>query len=159
MTDANKAYYKTEKGKESRRRGRIAYKKKYRSKISARKKVYKAIKAGRLIRQPCEKCSTTEDIQAHHDDYSKPFDVRWLCREHHLEWHRDNTAIYKDIHKAPPSDRIVGEILNAEAVKVIRYARKYMGTSTKKLAGLYGIHINTVNDALRGETWAEVCFP
>jgi hypothetical protein len=22
-------------------------------------------------------------IQAHHDDYSKPFDVRWICRLHH----------------------------------------------------------------------------
>jgi hypothetical protein len=45
-----------------------------------------AIRDGRLIRQPCEVCGS-EPAQAHHDDYSKPLDVRWLCRKHHLEHH------------------------------------------------------------------------
>ena len=45
-----------------------------------------AIRDGRLIRQPCEVCRA-EKVEAHHDDYSKPLDVRWLCRKHHLEHH------------------------------------------------------------------------
>lgn len=45
-----------------------------------------AIRDGRLIRQPCEKCGDAKS-EAHHDDYSKPLDVRWLCRKHHLEHH------------------------------------------------------------------------
>lgn len=45
-----------------------------------------AIRDGRLIPQPCEKCSDP-GAEAHHDDYSKPLEVRWLCREHHLEHH------------------------------------------------------------------------
>lgn len=45
-----------------------------------------AIRDGRLIRQPCEVCGA-EKVEAHHDDYSKPLEVRWLCRKHHLEHH------------------------------------------------------------------------
>lgn len=45
-----------------------------------------AIRNGRLVRKPCEKCGT-EKVEAHHDDYTKPLDVRWLCRRHHLEHH------------------------------------------------------------------------
>ena len=45
-----------------------------------------AIAKGRLARAPCEKCGEQRS-QAHHDDYSKPLDVRWLCRAHHDEAH------------------------------------------------------------------------
>lgn len=46
-----------------------------------------AIRNGMLIKQPCEVCGTTENIEAHHDDYTKPYDIRWLCRKHHNEHH------------------------------------------------------------------------
>lgn len=48
--------------------------------------VNNAIRDGRLIRQPCEICGAK--AQAHHDDYSKPLDVRWLCPVHHSEQHQ-----------------------------------------------------------------------
>jgi hypothetical protein len=44
------------------------------------------LKRGKLTRQPCEVCGAV--AQMHHDDYSKPLEVRWLCRGHHLEHHR-----------------------------------------------------------------------
>ena len=47
------------------------------------------IRQGVLVRMPCEMCGTEQDVQAHHDDYYKPLDVRWLCRTHHRE-HHDN---------------------------------------------------------------------
>ena len=59
----------------------------HRPKILARYRAKWAIATGRLIRQPCEKCGNPK-TQAHHDDYSKPLDVRWLCVEHHVEFHR-----------------------------------------------------------------------
>lgn len=46
------------------------------------------IKAGLLIKGPCEVCKTNIHIEAHHDDYTKPMDVRWLCRKHHGEHHK-----------------------------------------------------------------------
>jgi hypothetical protein len=52
--------------------------------------VNNAIRDGRMVRQPCEVCG--EKAQAHHDDYSKPFDVRWLCTTHHGEVHRRYAA-------------------------------------------------------------------
>lgn len=44
-------------------------------------KVRYAIKAGWLVPQPCEICDVDnlQCIIAHHQDYSKPLDVNWLC--------------------------------------------------------------------------------
>lgn len=56
-------------------------------KARARRAVNHAVAAGRLERQSCERCGTT-NAEAHHDDYTKPLDVRWLCRPHHMELHR-----------------------------------------------------------------------
>jgi len=46
--------------------------------------VHTAIRRGNLVRQPCEVCDGFY-AQAHHDDYSKPLEVRWLCKRHHFE--------------------------------------------------------------------------
>lgn len=54
---------------------------------AARRAVQVAIRAGRLVRQPCEKCGA-DKAHAHHDDYDRPLEVRWLCRKHHDEHHR-----------------------------------------------------------------------
>jgi len=35
-----------------------------------------------LTRQPCEVCGDPNTYM-HHDDYSKPLEVRWLCPKHH----------------------------------------------------------------------------
>ena len=45
-----------------------------------------AIRDGRLKRQPCETCGAYPS-EAHHKDYNKPFEITWLCREHHLAEH------------------------------------------------------------------------
>jgi hypothetical protein len=54
---------------------------------SARRAVRLAIRAGTLVREPCEKCGASK-VHGHHDDYAKPLGVRWLCRTHHDEHHR-----------------------------------------------------------------------
>jgi len=50
----------------------------------ARHAVSNAIAEGRLMRRRCEICGCP-DGQAHHDDYSNPFSIRWLCFKHHRE--------------------------------------------------------------------------
>lgn len=59
---------------------------KYPEKRRARHMVSNAIRDGRLIRKPCEVCGHLK-AEAHHDDYSKPLDVRWLCKDHHEAFH------------------------------------------------------------------------
>lgn len=44
-----------------------------------------AVRHGKLRRLPCEVCGA--QAHAHHDDYSRPLDVRWLCPMHHKQHH------------------------------------------------------------------------
>jgi DNA-directed RNA polymerase subunit RPC12/RpoP len=55
------------------------------AKIHTRDSLRSAVRWGRMERKPCEVCG--EKAEGHHEDYSKPYDVRWLCRKHHNETH------------------------------------------------------------------------
>lgn len=59
----------------------------------AHTKIWNAVREGKIIPQPCEVCGKTT-VQAHHDDYNKPYEVRWLCEECHKMWHRYNKPVY-----------------------------------------------------------------
>jgi hypothetical protein len=52
--------------------------------------VCRAVKRGLLIRSDtCEQCgSVGRKIEAAHHDYSRPLDVRWLCKPCHARWDR-----------------------------------------------------------------------
>jgi excisionase family DNA binding protein len=48
----------------------------------------RAILCGELSRGgACSKCGAVKDIQGHHEDYSRPLDVVWLCRRCHSQKH------------------------------------------------------------------------
>jgi ribosomal protein L44E len=54
----------------------------------------KAVALGQIERpDACEKCGyvgrATRDIHGHHDDYSRPLDVRWLCSSCHKRHHSE----------------------------------------------------------------------
>lgn len=52
-------------------------------------KVFRAVDAGKLHRPgACSQCGKNCKPEAHHEDYSRPLDVTWLCRQCHREMHR-----------------------------------------------------------------------
>jgi hypothetical protein len=64
--------------------GRAA-RERYPEKRRAHNAVSHAIRDGRLKRLPCRDCGDPK-TDGHHEDYSKPLEVIWLCRQcHHNE--------------------------------------------------------------------------
>lgn len=75
----------TDKGKECSRR----YRTQYPEKTKARSILNKEIAAGRILRPShCESCFEERFVEGHHEDYSKPLDVEWLCTKCHKYLHR-----------------------------------------------------------------------
>lgn len=85
--EARKEYVKSEAGKQAKLRAQQKSRALHADKAYAREQVAYALRVGRIRRMPCEVCGR-ETVHAHHDDYSKPLQVRWLCIAHHAEHHR-----------------------------------------------------------------------
>jgi hypothetical protein len=93
---ARKEYQETERGKEALRRARKNYRKKYPLAYAAHIVTRNAIRDGKLKpRKTCVSCKKNGEIHAHHDDYTRPLSVRWLCIKCHVKWHKENTPIYE----------------------------------------------------------------
>jgi hypothetical protein len=59
---------------------------------TAKTKVRLAVAKGILVKptvcEECEKDTPSRHLHGHHDDYSKPLEVRWLCKACHARHHR-----------------------------------------------------------------------
>lgn len=103
---ARAEYAKTDGGIAAQARSREKYVRNNKSKITdsnrryvaanpkkraAHKAVEKQVRLKLMFILPCETCGSI-NVSAHHDDYDKPLDVRWLCSKHHREWHKENGA-------------------------------------------------------------------
>lgn len=83
---------------------------------------FAAQKAARIIpMKPCEKCGTTIKVHRHHDDYSKPLEVRFLCPFHHREYHDSFNPPVSQIKISKPKKHI--EIDRAAYFKKFKYVR------------------------------------
>lgn len=64
----------------------------------ANAKLAYAVSSGKIVRGECVVCAKfnlpawpaayQRQIDGHHTDYRKPYEVTWLCYEHHAAWHR-----------------------------------------------------------------------
>jgi ribosomal protein S27AE len=93
---ARKDYLQTEQGKATRKRAIESYRERYPLKRAAHIITRNAVRDGKLKpAKSCSVCGSKKLIEGHHDDYTKPLEVRWLCNKCHRAWHRENTPIYE----------------------------------------------------------------
>jgi hypothetical protein len=60
----------------------------YPERVNARHYLHKRIESGKVIpKERCEHCNKKTKLHGHHEDYSKPLDVIWLCRPCHRKLH------------------------------------------------------------------------
>lgn len=89
---AQKQYQQTETGKKKMEEARSRWVEKNPHKRKAHHAVASAVKIGELKKGVCAVgVDCNGRIEAHHDDYSKPLDVRWLCKRHHAHTWRTRT--------------------------------------------------------------------
>lgn len=79
-----KKWCKTEKAKKIIREKEKKRRRRWLQKVRCRELFHYYLKTGKIKRGVCEICGS-EEVEAHHDDYSKPLQVRWLCPKHHRE--------------------------------------------------------------------------
>lgn len=65
-----------------------AWRQEDRRRVAAHNAVARAVRAGRLVRQPCERCGS-DDSYAHHENYDRKLDVKWLCQPDHKQRHKE----------------------------------------------------------------------
>ena len=88
--NARKLYASTESGRLNGSKAKALWSTKNPKKVKAACAVSNAVRDGKLTKKPCEVCGSTYRIHGHHDDYNKVYDVRWLCAQHHRDWHKEN---------------------------------------------------------------------
>jgi ribosomal protein S27AE len=93
---ARKQYIKTDAGKIAKKRGLLKYKQQHPLRYAAHIIVGNAVRDG-ILHKPktCSECASTEKIEGHHDDYTKPLEVRWVCEKCHKQWHRLHKPKYQ----------------------------------------------------------------
>ena len=121
----------------------------------AHSRINRAIRDGKITRQPCEVCGNPR-THAHHDDYSKPLDVRWLCPKchgiHHRkgqkqkrkgkggtpEYHRKWRAARRAANPLPPSPPTKRQLLSSSAVELHK-----LGMSFQEIGNQLGVSKST----------------
>ncbi len=68
---------------------------KYRHQRICNSKVKTALDSGKIVKpKRCQKCKKIDIIQGHHEDYTKPFDIIWLCKDCHYGVHHKREKLY-----------------------------------------------------------------
>ena len=82
-----KSYRKTKRGKEVWRNIMRRQYIRHTNKIICRAKLNRAIKTGKIFKPIfCQLCKKeTKSLDAHHNGYSKPLVVKWVCRQCHCK--------------------------------------------------------------------------
>ena len=85
------------KNPQSGRRHQRDWRNRNRHKYNAQRMVRKRVRSGKIVRpNSCQVCGILGKPQAHHDNYSKPLEVMWLCAQCHNDRHRARAALQRE---------------------------------------------------------------
>lgn len=73
--------------------------KKYRAKNRHKHRAQDKARYYIKIKKPCEVKGCKKIGHKHHEDYSKPLDVNWLCNKHHGKFHQSNLSLKSFLRK------------------------------------------------------------
>lgn len=120
-------------------------------KTKAHEMVSKAVKSGDLAKpSECTKCHKTARLHGHHEDYSKPLCVIWLCNSCH-----------RKLHDFPPPHGPInyrmGETNPASKLKMAQVSeiksKLLRGESMRKIGREYGVSESLIRQIKKGEIW------
>jgi len=77
--------------------------------VRAQRIIFVGVRNGSIKKKPCRVCGK-EKVEAHHDDYSQPYKIMWLCKEHHSE---------RDIQRRKKEERMAKNMAKMEFSPVI----------------------------------------
>jgi len=82
-----------QKRQKERRQNRDAFK------VKARSFLRHSVRVGKISKLPCQICGNKKS-QGHHEDYSKPLEVVWLCQTHHSDLHKQKRINQKVVYNS-----------------------------------------------------------
>ena len=74
-------------------------------KSNARSYAHVYVNRGTLSLKACTECDSQQS-EMHHEDYSKPLEVTWLCRKCHLRLHRERGSMVVSLTKSSDPNQL-----------------------------------------------------
>lgn len=123
-------------------------------KHNAHQAVQTAIMNGDLKKsKKCEDCGLIKKmIHGHHEDYSKPLEVRWLCVKCHRKAHGNIPKCERKVHFGSANKSAK---LNENQVLEIRKLLK-MGKGKTAIARRYGVVDSLIHQIAKRQIWTHV---
>ena len=84
LNSKKEIYLKTESGIKVAKEKALKWRANNKDKIS----VHNLVNRSNIEKRPCLICKKEEKIDGHHEDYSKPLEITWLCHRCHMLWHQ-----------------------------------------------------------------------
>jgi len=98
----HRRYAKTQEGKASLNAARKKWLQENAEKRACHTILNNAVRDGRAVKpNACQSCGKSDcRIEGHHHDYTKPLDVKWVCRSCHVAIHRKEDESLAKLHEA-----------------------------------------------------------
>lgn len=84
-TERQRKFRSTKHGRESTRKATARSIAKHWEKQKARITLNYYVRTGKIVRpKVCSSCKKSKKVEGHHEDYSRPLVVKWVCRQCHF---------------------------------------------------------------------------